>query len=256
MINNERIDMEIVGIDWSQFDLEKELRRLNEEQREEKLEQIVIIKEMQKKLNESKNILEIIKKQKEEERRKVEKRREREEENDRLCRESYQRNEKEREKREKQKRVDEEWETIEKMRIKDKRRAEKEWRRQEIQKRRREENRQRAMEERKCFGCGGFGYIAHHCRNMEEEGAVQMPSNKFEMLKSRVMQRGEGSGREIIKDRSEILREERAKRGVKVKQTKVEREEKKKEVFKRSNGKDWVKTGRRKRGNCDRCVVR
>jgi len=51
------------------------------------------------------------------------------------------------------------------------------------------------------------------------------------MLKSRVMQRGKGSGREIIKDRSEILREERAKREVKVKQTKVEREEKKKKYL-------------------------
>jgi len=31
MINNERIDMETIGIDWSQFDLEKELRGLNKE---------------------------------------------------------------------------------------------------------------------------------------------------------------------------------------------------------------------------------
>jgi len=54
--------METAGIDWSQFDLEKELKGLNEEQREEKLGQIAIIKEMQKKLNESKNVLEIIKK--------------------------------------------------------------------------------------------------------------------------------------------------------------------------------------------------
>jgi len=37
---------------------------------------------------------------------------------------------------------------------------------------RREKNRQRAMEERKCFGCGGFGHITHHCRNMEKEGSV------------------------------------------------------------------------------------
>jgi len=35
---------------------------LNEEQKEEKLGQIAIIKEMQKKLNELKNVLEIIKK--------------------------------------------------------------------------------------------------------------------------------------------------------------------------------------------------
>ena len=71
--------------------------------------------------------------------------------------------------------------------------------------RRREENRQRAMEERKCFVCGGFGHIVCHCRNMEEEGLVQMPSNRFEVLRSRVMQRGEGSGREEVKDRKEIL---------------------------------------------------
>jgi len=39
-----------------------------------------------------------------------------------------------------------------------------------------------------------------------------MPSNKFKVLKSRMMQRGEGSKREVIKDRKEILREEREKR--------------------------------------------
>jgi len=65
--------MDTAGIDWSQCDLEKELRELNEEQKEERLGQIAMIKEMQKKLNESKNILEIIKRQKEEERRKEEK---------------------------------------------------------------------------------------------------------------------------------------------------------------------------------------
>jgi len=40
-----------------------------------------------------------------------------------------------------------------------------------------------------------------------------MLSNKFEVLKSRVMQRGEESGKELVKDRREILRKERAKRG-------------------------------------------
>ena len=56
MINNERIDsnMELAGIDWSKIDWEKELRELNEEQKEERLRQIAMIKEMQKKLNESK----------------------------------------------------------------------------------------------------------------------------------------------------------------------------------------------------------
>jgi len=63
MINNERIDsnMKLAGIDWSKIDWEKELRGLNEEQKEERLRQIAMIKEMQKKLNETKNILEIIK---------------------------------------------------------------------------------------------------------------------------------------------------------------------------------------------------
>ena len=59
------------------------------------------------------------------------------------------------------------------------------------------------MEERKYFVCRGFEHIAYHCRNIEEEGSVQMPSNKFEVLRSRVIQRGEESGG--------ILREEKAK---------------------------------------------
>jgi len=41
-------------------------------------------------------------------------------------------------------------------------------------------------------------------------------SNRFEVLKVRVMQRGEGSGKEVAKDRKEILREERVKRGIEV----------------------------------------
>jgi len=36
------------------------------------------------------------------------------------------------------------------------------------------------------------------------------------VLKDRIMQREEESGREVVKDRKEILREERAKRGVEV----------------------------------------
>ena len=110
MINNKRIDsnIKLAGIDWSKISWEKELRGLNEEQKEERLGQIVIIKEIQKKLNKSKNILEIIKRQKKEERRKEEKWREREEEDNKLCRESYQRNERERKERKEQKKVDEE----------------------------------------------------------------------------------------------------------------------------------------------------
>jgi len=99
------------------------------------------------------------------------------------------------------------------MRIKEERRTEKEWKHQEELERRREERRQIAMEERKCFACGGFGHIAYSCRNMGKEGPAQVPSDKFEVLKVRVMQKGEGSGKEVAKDRKEILREERAKRG-------------------------------------------
>ena len=92
---------------------------------------------------------------------------------------------------------------------------------------RREENRQRAMEKRKCFVCRDFGYITCYCRNVGEEGLAQISLNKSEVLKDRVMQKGEKRGREAVKDRREILREERARRGVEVRQTKVEREEKK-----------------------------
>ena len=117
------------------------------------------------------------------------------------------------------------------MRIKKERRAEKEWRKQENFERRREERKIRAMEERKCFGCRGFGYVAHHYRNVGEEGLAQVPLNKFEMLKDRVMQRGERSGKEVGKDRKEILREEKVKREVEVRQMKIERKEKKKKIL-------------------------
>ena len=90
-------------------------------------------------------------------------------------------------------------------------------------KRRREENRQRAIEERKYFDCGGFGHMAQHCRNIQVEELTQVPSNKFEVLKDRVMQKGEESGREAEKDRKEILREERAKRGVEIQKIEVEK---------------------------------
>ena len=73
------------------------------------------------------------------------------------------------------------------MRVWEERRAEKEWKQQEIRERRREENRQRAMEERKCFGCGRFRYIASHCRKIGAEELVLMSSNRFEVLKVRVM---------------------------------------------------------------------
>jgi len=84
------------------------------------------------------------------------------------------------------------------------------------------------MEKRKCFGCEGFSHMANHCRNVRAEELVPMSTNKFEVLKVKVMQRGEGSSKEVTKDRKKILREEKAKRGVEVRQTKVERKEKEK----------------------------
>ena len=87
------------------------------------------------------------------------------------------------------------------------------------------------MEERKCFECGVFGHIASNCRNVGKEEPVLVFLNRFEVLKARVMQKGEGSGKEMAKDRREILREEKAKRGVEVRQTKVERKEKKEKTL-------------------------
>ena len=73
--------------------------------------------------------------------------------------------------------------------------------------------------------------MAYSCRNVGEEEPTQVFSNRFEVLKVRVMQRGEGSSKEMAKDRKEILREEKVKRGVEVRQTKVERKEKKKKLL-------------------------
>jgi len=128
------------------------------------------------------------------------------------------RNEKEKEKREEQRRVDKKWRKIESMKRREEKKAEKEWRYQKMRERKREENRQRAMKERKCFGCGGFSYMASYCRNGEKGEPVLVSSNRFEVLKVRVMQRGEGSGKEVAKDRRKILREEKAKREVEKKE--------------------------------------
>jgi len=59
--------------------------------------------------------------------------------------------------------------------------------------------------------------MASHCRNRGEEEPVPVSSNRFKVLKVKVMQKGEGSGKEMTKNRREILREEKAKRGVEVK---------------------------------------
>ena len=83
----------------------------------------------------------------------------------------------------------------------------------EIRKKKKEEKRKRAIRERRCFVCGIFRHMARYCRNRgEEKRGSSMPQNKFEILKDRVMQRGERSGREVGKGRREILREEREKR--------------------------------------------
>jgi len=93
-------------------------------------------------------------------------------------------------------------------------------------KKRKEEKRKRAIRERRCFVCGIFGHMACYCRNREEKkGSTQMPLNKFEVLKDRVMQRGEGSGREIVKGQREILKEEREKKTKKEKKTKVQKKD-------------------------------
>jgi len=75
-------------------------------------------------------------------------------------------------------------------------------------------NRKRVMMERKCFGCRGSEHIACNYRNKENRRKAKstlMSSNKFKVLKSRVMNVGEESGREIRKDRKMILREEKLK---------------------------------------------
>ena len=43
------------------------------------------------------------------------------------------------------------------------------------------------IEERKYFGCESFGHMASHCRNIGKEESTLVSSNKFEMLKVRVM---------------------------------------------------------------------
>ena len=73
----------------------------------------------------------------------------------------------------------------------EKRKTEKEKRIEEARKRK-DEKRKRAIRERRCFVCGIFGHMARYCRNKgEEKRGSSMPQNKFEILKDRVMQRGE-----------------------------------------------------------------
>lgn len=73
------------------------------------------------------------------------------------------------------------------MRIREKKKAEIEWKQQKIWERRREANRKRVIMERKCFDCKGFRHIIYYCRNREEKELTVMISNRFEVLKSRVI---------------------------------------------------------------------
>jgi len=101
----------------------------------------------------------------------------------------------------------------------------------EIRKKKKEERRRRAIRERRCFVCGIFGHMARYCRNRgEEKRGSSMPQNKFEVLKDRVMQRGEGSGREIVKDRREILKEEKEKKKTKAQKKGLEIKKEKKRL--------------------------
>ena len=100
----------------------------------------------------------------------------------------------------------------------------------EIKKNKKEERRKRVIRERRCFVCGIFGYIAHYCRNRKEDkGLVQVPKNRFEVLRDRVMERGERSGKEIVKERREILKKEKIKKKMKMKKEKIEKKEKTRE---------------------------
>jgi len=104
----------------------------------------------------------------------------------------------------------------------ERKKTEKEKRIEEVRKRK-DEKRRRAIRERRCFVCNIFGHMARYCRNRgEKEEPAQVPLNKFEVLRDRVMQREEGSGRKIEKDRREILREERMKKIGKKKKVQVQ----------------------------------
>ena len=46
--------------------------------------------------------------------------------------------------------------------------------------------------------------MASNCKNVGQEEPVLVSSNRFEVLKVRVMQRGEESGKEVVKDRRGI----------------------------------------------------
>ena len=104
--------------------------------------------------------------------------------------ERYEEKEQRKRQEEKDKRKDqEEQDRIEKIRIREERKTEKEQRQQKVWKRKKEQDREIVMQGRKCFVCGGFGYIVCYYRNKTkikknrkaEAGKLecQPSSNKF-----------------------------------------------------------------------------
>ena len=220
--------------DISQVDIGEMTRRYGEEEVARMMNEIMENNAMMLKLQKQIVELQVIEEEKIRE----------QEETDKWMEECRKRNEKEKEEREEQRRVDKKWRKIKSMKRREEKKAEKEWRYQEMRERRREENRQRVMEERKCFGCRRFGHMASYCRNEGKGELIPVSPNRFEVLKVRVMQGGEGSSKEIIKDRKEILREEKAKKGVekKEKKEKVLREVTVKIGFKQKEEEEGVVT--------------
>ena len=81
-----------------------------------------------------------------------------------------------------------------------------------------------------------------------------MLSNRFEVLRDRMMQRREGSGSEVEKDRKIILRKKEL-RGSRSMADKSREEGEEIKDIERSNDEDWVKAERRRRRNCNRNIV-
>jgi len=74
-------------------------------------------------------------------------------------------------------------------------------------------NRERAFQERKCFECGEWKHIVKNCRMKEQKEVVTLQSpNRFEVLRSRVINIGVSSRKKEKKNRKTILREEKQKK--------------------------------------------
>ena len=68
------------------------------------------------------------------------------------------------------------------------------------------------MQKRKCFGCDRQEHIARNYKvGQKKKVATLQYSNRFEMLKSRIINIGEVSGKEVGKDKNIILRKRRKK---------------------------------------------